>query len=300
MKYPIQFVNKVIGAFGEVGEEWLNNLESTIQHYLEKWDLQLEGPVDNLSYNYVLKVIDENGNKAILKLGVPNYDFENEIRTLQAYDGKGCAKLLIADAKHGAMLLEYLHPGKMLSKVHDEQTAIQHFAKVWTSIRTSVMKNDSHPAISDWLVAFDSYSEKNPEEEGGISLDFIQQAKTYYKDLVDTSRGNELLHGDLHHENILYSESKGWMAIDPKGVIGDSYFDVISFLINQLFHHDNPKTVLKNRVEMLCEELQLEKARLLKAAIVMATLYACWGVEDKDPDWADAYTCAQWFKEFLL
>lgn len=299
MNYPLQFVNKVSGAYSEEGDKWLEDLECTTQHYINKWNLQSEGPVDNLSYNYVLKVKDETGRSAILKLGVPNYDFENEVRTLQAYDGNGCAKLLIADPKNGAMLLEHLLPGTMLCSVNDEQTAIKHFAKVWTSIRTSVLENANHPSLGDWLMAFNRYMKKYPKGEGGISLDFIQLAQAYFDELTITSKGNELLHGDLHHENILYSDLKGWMAIDPKGVVGDPYFDVISFLINQLFHQDNPKGVLKNRVDMLCEELQLEKVRLLKAAIVMSTLYACWGVEDKGPEWVDAYTCAQWFKEFI-
>lgn len=297
MKYPLQFVNKVSGAYGEEGDKWLEDLECTTQHYLDKWNLQSEGPVENLSYNYVLKVKDESGGRAILKLGVANYDFENETRTLIAYDGNGCAKLLIAEPKHGAMLLEYILPGTMLCNVNDERMAIKHFSKVWSSIRTSVLKNANHPSISDWLMAFDRYLNTYPEGEVGISLDFIQLARAYYEELTATSKGNELLHGDLHHENILYSDLKGWMAIDPKGVIGDPYFDVISFLINQLFHQHNPKLVLKNRVEMLCEELQLEKERLLKAAVVMSTLYACWGVEDNDPQWTDTYKCAQWFEE---
>ncbi|MEK4485889.1 aminoglycoside phosphotransferase family protein [Psychrobacillus sp. FSL H8-0484] len=299
MKYPDLFVSKIIGAFGDEGRVWLVGLDSLIETYLKKWKLQSAGPVSNLSYNYVLKVLDENDNSAILKIGIPNSDFSNEIRTLQAYDGKGCVKLLKADAENGVMLLEHLLPGTTLVEV-EVQLAIKRFAQVWTVIRKPVQINVDHPSIVDWMIAFDRYLHKYSAKEGPIPKDFIQLAKTYSRDIIDSSLGNELLHGDLHHENILFSNHYGWLAIDPKGVIGDRYFDLTSFLINQLHNNDNPRRLLEKRVMLLCEELQLDKDRLLKACVVMGTLSACWAVEDNDAFWMEAYQSAQWFYALTL
>ncbi|RJT15552.1 3'-kinase, partial [Mesorhizobium waimense] len=41
------------------------------------------------------------------------------------------------------------------------------------------------------------------------------------------------LHGDLHHENILHGP-RGWLAIDPKGVLGDPGFDAANMFYNPL------------------------------------------------------------------
>lgn len=298
MKYPDSFEMKIIGAFGETGKAWLESLETLKLTYLNKWKLQSEGPVENLSYNYVLKVIDDKGKKAILKLGIPNYDFGNEVRTLQAYNGEGCAKIIKEDAENGAMLLERLLPGTMLIEV-EEKLAVVYFAKVWTTIRRPVKKGADHPSIKHWMKALNRYQQKHLMNEGPIPTEFIRFAQACFDEITSSSNGSELLHGDLHHENILYSDTHGWIAIDPKGVVGDPYFDVVSFLTNQLFNKTNPKFLLKQRVKLLCEEMHLDEKRLLKAAIAMSTLYACWGIEDHDPDWKNTYQCARWFEELI-
>ncbi|WP_391122809.1 aminoglycoside phosphotransferase family protein [Psychrobacillus sp. L3] len=298
MEYPLSFEKKIIGANGEVGKAWLDSLESLVHTYLDKWDLQSYGAVENLSYNYVLKVIDMSGNRAILKLGIPNYDFGNEIRTLRAYNGNGCVKIIKADSENGAMLLEHLQPGTMLTEV-EEQLAVKTFAHVWTAIRRTVEENADHPSIADWMKAFDRYQDKYQTNEGPIPNHFVFLARTYFVEIANSSENNDLLHGDLHHENILYSTTDGWLAIDPKGVIGDNYFDFISFLTNQLFNKSNPRQLLEKRVTLLCEEMQLNKERLLKAAVAMSTLYTCWGIEDNDPEWENTYRCAQWFEGFI-
>jgi streptomycin 6-kinase len=298
MKYPHAFEMKIIGAFGQTGKEWLGKLESLVYTYLKKWKLQSEGAVENLSYNYVLKVIDDSGNRAILKLGIANYDFGNEIRTIQTYNGSGCAKLIKADSENGVMLLEHLQPGTMLTEV-EELLAIKNFSYVWTVLRRKVEENADHPSIADWMQAFDRYLEKYYTNEGPLSKHFVFLAKNYFNEIASSSDNNDLLHGDLHHENILYSNNYGWLAIDPKGVKGDTYFDFISFLTNQLFNKPDPRQLLEQRVFLLCEEMQLNKERLLKAAVAMSTLYACWGIEDSDSEWENSFKCAQWFEEFM-
>lgn len=295
MQYPDAFEKKIIGAFGEIGSKWLGSLEDTVAEYLKKWKLESLGPVDNLSYNYVLKVMNEKQNNAILKLGIPNYDFANEVRTLQTYNGEGCVRILRAEPEHGAMLLEHVLPGNMLLGLTEEAT-VHHFASVWKAIRRTVDANANHPSIGDWMTSLDRYL-KNIPEDAPIAKDYIFQAKAYHEEIKQTSSGAELLHGDLHHENILYSEKVGWIAIDPKGVIGDSYFDVVSFLTNHLFEKSNPRELLEVRVNLLCSELQLDKSRLLKAAVALSILYAVWGIEDHTDDWENSFTCAKWFQE---
>jgi streptomycin 6-kinase len=252
--------------------------------------------VGNLSYNYVLKVRDSAGTPLILKLGVPNFDTANEMVTLQAYDGDGCARILKSDPKNGVMLLERLVPGIMLSEETDEMIVLENYIKVWKAIRRPVPNGGSTPTITDWFEGLKRYRETGDVQ---ISMEHVLLAEEFFQFVIETSEGPELLHGDLHHENILFSEHKGWMAIDPKGVAGDPYFDVVSFLVNQLDSKPHPKSILKLRVDTISEQIGLDRERLLKAAIALGTLYACWGIEDNDPDWEKTYQCVKWFIEFL-
>lgn len=294
-----KFKQKMINAFGREGEVWLSGLETHVQTYLIKWNLIMEGPVENLSYNYVARVTDSKGTPLILKLGVPNFDCRNEMRTLQAYDGKGCAKLLNSDPENGVMLLERVAPGTMLAEEKDEALVIQSYLKVWNDIRRPLPSGGETPSIKNWFAGLNNYRSVYSNGGGPISYEHLQLAEECFQYIHDTSAGAELLHGDLHHENILYSDASGWMAIDPKGVAGDPYFDFVSFLINQLQTKEDPKGLLKFRVDAISQKLELDRIRLLKAAVALATLYACWGIEDKDPEWEQTYQCVKWFIEFL-
>lgn len=296
MQISSKFQKKIINAFGSDGVSWLDSLESTIQTYLQKWELTSEGPVENLSYNYVIKVTDSAGTPFILKLGVPNFDTRNEMKTLQVYNGDGCAKLLKYDMEDGVMLLERIVPGRMLSTESDEMIVIANYIKVWKAIRKPLPDGASTPSLVHWFEGLRRYQETGDKQ---IPLEHVQLAEEFFHQVIDTSKGLELLHGDLHHENILYSEQNGWMTIDPKGVAGDPYFDVVSFLVNQLDSKADPKSILKLRVDSISEQLGLDRQRLLKAAIALGTLYACWGIEDHDPDWEKTYQCVKWFIEFL-
>jgi streptomycin 6-kinase len=265
----------------------------------KEWMLQIEGPVSNLSYNYVLHAKDANGTPVMLKLGVPSFDFTNEIRTLKVYGGKGCARLLKADEGRGAMLLEKLVPGTMLSEEKDEKAALLQFIEVWKAIRRPVPAECKSPTILDWATGLVRYRNLHKSGDGPIEASYIELAQSYFAELTETSKGMELLHGDLHHENILYDDKKGWLAIDPKGVVGDPYFNLISFMTNHLLKKEDPKQLLSQRVKWITEELSFDRERLLKAGVAMGILSTCWSIEDHDSEWEQAYTCAKWFMEMM-
>ncbi|MDN4607859.1 aminoglycoside phosphotransferase family protein [Sporosarcina highlanderae] len=299
MDIPHSFHEKLINCFGIQGEKWLELLEVRTNEIAKKWDLTLGDPVANLSYNYVNNVTDKNNEPYILKMGLPGFDFQNEVRTVELYDGVGCVRVIQADTENGAMLLEKLQPGQMLSDMENEREVIQTFCDVWQAIRRPLPETGEFPTITNWATAFGRYRSMYPANDGPIPNEHIEMAEAYIKEIMQTSTDIQLLHGDLHHENILYSTERGWLAIDPKGVGGDAHFDLVSFMINHLLNKPNPRELLKLRVELICDQLKLNREKLLKAAVGLATLYACWGVEDKDPEWKNTHQCVLWFDELL-
>ncbi|CEG27052.1 aminoglycoside phosphotransferase family protein [Bacillus sp. B-jedd] len=297
MELPKEFIAKITGAFGEAGTQWLSGLEGKLNFYAAKWNLELGGPAGNLTYNYVAKAVDDSGRQVVLKLGVPGKEFQNEITALQLYSGDGCAMLLKEDGENGAMLLEQLVPGKNLSEIEDEEQVTKQFTSVWKSIRRPVPETSVLPSIKDWGEGFDRYLETYAEKSGPLPPSLVMRAKEFLAELNEPAK-MELLHGDLHHENILYSQERGWLAIDPKGVVGNPYFDLISFLFNHLHEKPDSQRLLSKRVNWICESLSLQKNNLLKAGIVMAVLSIIWSIEDHS-EWEPTYRCVEWFEELL-
>lgn len=298
MKYPESFVAKIEGAFGEEGKQWLNRLHLIIESYAKSWDLSIQKPVDNLSYNYVLNVIQQDGTPAILKIGVPNWDFSNEINTLATYNGIGSVRLLRFDHEDGIMLLEKISPGNMLLDLPEEE-AIEQYVKVWSKLPRKPNPALSMTAIITWFSAFNRYLMSDYVDEYPLQ-EIVLEAKNFTKEFIGPSSELYLLHGDLHHENILFCDLRGWTAIDPKGVIGDLYLDFTSFIINHLPNNTDIKSVLHNRINRISILMHLDKQKLIKACVVMAAISTCWAIEDKDPNWKQSYLCTEHFRSFLV
>ena len=91
-----------------------------------------------------------------------------------------------------------------------------------------------------------------------------------------------LLHGDLHHENILRSGDE-WRAIDPKGLVGDPGYEVGAIFYNpmpKIFNVPNLAQLLARRIDQLADELAMDRARVRGWALAQCVLSAWWSVED--------------------
>lgn len=264
-----RFKEKIKAAFGERGELWLEQFPETLEVICNKWGLTVEGEPANLSYNYVAYVKDAMNRSLVLKIGIPGYDFSNEIKATKEFQGEGFVKLYNYDEKLGCLLLERLTPGKMLKEVEkDEQIDI--YLTVWN--RFNRRSSEDLPHIHNWFNAL-----VNPVSNDFVTDEQIETALLYKKEIEESSRGNVHLHGDLHHENILFDEEQGWVAIDPKGVQGDNYYDYISFLFNEI---NGDLVLLETRLKQITSKQALEEQRLRKAAIALLTVQVIWAVED--------------------
>jgi len=97
-----------------------------------------------------------------------------------------------------------------------------------------------------------------------------------FAELAESQRTRCLLHGDLHQANILFDDQRGWLAIDPKGVVGEPAYEFGAML-------RNPKVELaKRRVAIIAERLGLDRKRVEAWAYAQAVLSAVWCIEDGD------------------
>nr|WP_067617918.1 aminoglycoside phosphotransferase family protein [Alicyclobacillus acidiphilus] len=96
--------------------------------------------------------------------------------------------------------------------------------------------------------------------------------------LLRTTTCQTLLHGDLHHENILRQGLDDWVVIDPKGILGDPHFDTIQFLLNDTERDGDADVVLARRVGEMAKRLHLDPARIGWWGVVRGALEACWAL----------------------
>ncbi len=105
-----------------------------------------------------------------------------------------------------------------------------------------------------------------------------------------------MLHGDLHHDNILSAERQPWLAIDPKGVVGEPAYEVGALLRNlweDRHRLANPRRMLESRVYQLAEELDIARSRVRGWGVAQAVLSAWWCIEDNDGCWESAIAVAE-------
>ena len=100
-----------------------------------------------------------------------------------------------------------------------------------------------------------------------------------------------LLHGDLHHWNILRATRELWLAIDPKGVVGEPAYEVGALMRNRLggvLQGGDPVAVVRRRLDILAEALTIDRDRIQGWALAQAILSAWWDIEDGTGQGADA------------
>jgi streptomycin 6-kinase len=106
-----------------------------------------------------------------------------------------------------------------------------------------------------------------------------------------------LIHGDFHQFNILSSEH-GWLAIDPKGVIGHPEYEVGPLMINpwdSFLNGTNPRVQTERRLSILSERLGFPRQRLLDWALCHAVLSAWWDTQPDGTGGEYSLRCAELF-----
>jgi streptomycin 6-kinase len=275
---PQEFKNRMVAVFGEAGRTYLEGLSETVERYAQDWELTVKGPAPNLSYNYVLFVTCAEGTEAVLKISVPTEDSRNEMLAISAYGGDGCARLLRAVPEEGVQLIERLSPGVMLRTVQNESKATERFCEVWEQTRRPLPEGARiRPVRKMGETAFVKYRTMHPDG-GPVPERHVTLAEDSFRWLEEQGT-TELLHGDLHHQNILLDQDRGWMAIDPHGYAGDPACDLAPYLYNELEGKPLEET-LALRTSVLLARLPVAPERLFRACIAMTVLSACWNAEE--------------------
>ena len=257
-------------------------------------------PFKPLSYNYVAPAVRGDGVDVILKAGVPTPEFLAELEALRLLNGRGIVQLLDVDRDNGILLLERLRPGTRLSSLTDDMEATSIAAQVMCQLWRPVPQEHSFPTVAMWATGMRRLREHFDGGTGPFPTALIEMAETLFDELIASMDEEVLLHGDLHHHNILAAERQPWLAIDPKGLVGEPAYEVGALLRNpmpQLLHEPQPKRIIARRADQLAEELGFDRGRLVSWGLAQAVLAAWWSFENHGHGWEPRIACAELLAE---
>ena len=300
---PQDFVRRNVDLFEGEGVAWLERLPDMIAEYERRWNVHVAPPFA-LTYNYVAPALRADGMQAVLKLGFPGGIIQKEIAALRHYDGHGIVQLLEVDPDGGAMLIERLVPGTPLTTLalEDDERATIIAAQVMRQLWRPVVPDHAFPTVHQWA---EGLSRLRTEFDGGTGPfpeRMVDLAEGLFAELLQSAAEPVLLHGDLHHDNILSAERQPWLALDPQGVVGEPAYEVGALLRNpipHLLHIPDLKRVQARRVDLLAETLELDRRRIVGWGFAQAVLSGWWSYEDHGAPGPYWLACAESLVDLL-
>jgi streptomycin 6-kinase len=238
------------------GREWLDRLPWMVEELAERWSLGLERPFEA----HIALVIP--AGDAVLKVNFPDEESEHEADALERWNGIGAVRLLDRDDELRALLVERLRPGGQLWELPDEEAteiAAGVLEQLWVSAKRPFRRLEDEAA---------RWAEELPSR--GLDPALVDRAVSFLREAGSTQHESVLLHQDFHGGNVLLSE-RGWLAIDPKPLVGEREFDVASLIRDR---RPATKEQLEWRLDYLVDRLELDPDRTRGWAIAHAL---AWG-----------------------
>lgn len=244
--------------------------------YLAQWNLVADGDPIETPASRLLPVL-YGGERAMLKVALD--DGEKYGGTLMAWwNGDGAARVYAYDdvalvmerAVDAVSLLDLARDGR------DDEASLA-ICDVIARLHAPRGARPAHlVALPDW------FADLAPAAAtyGGLfatSADIARQLHADPRDVV-------ALHGDVHHRNVLDFGTRGWLAIDPKRVVGDRGYDYANLICNPELETVTTPARFARQVDVIAQASGLGRERLLRWVLAYAGLSAAWFAQDDDAD----------------
>ena len=259
---------------------WLDRLPRLRGDLLEEWGLTPDGAPTHGFCSLVLPVRDVEGVPTMLKIGLPDDESEHEALALQHWRGDGTVRLVRADPRRRAMLLERLHP-QDLSDLWDVE-ACEVVAGFYPRLHRSALPQlrPLTAYVDRWLDGLDELRRDMP-----VPPRMVEQALHLGRALVeDPASTGVIIHGDLHYANVLAADREPWLVIDPKPKGGDPHYEPGPLLQNRWKEMTTGtgslRDAIRRRFHAVVDAAGLDEARARDWMVVRMVLDASWSVED--------------------
>jgi streptomycin 6-kinase len=244
-----------------------------LEPYLARWNLVPDGDVLETHSSRLLPV-RVHGRPAMLKLAISTEE-KNGSRLMTWWDGHGAAPVL--EQEGDAILLERAEGARSLQHMSEGEGDDEATRAICAVIATLHAVGKRSPAGLQPLHLWFRGLERAAQMHGGIFSAAAQEARNLF---TGDSGEYVVLHGDIHHGNILDFGARGWLAIDPKGMLGDRCFDYANLFCNPDFESAASPARFSRRLEIASSIADLDRQRLLRWICAWAALSAAWMIED--------------------
>jgi streptomycin 6-kinase len=270
----------------EDGRRWLATLPRLIDEVSDAFGLFPGPPLHGGSCSWVAPATLADGTPVILKIAWPHREMYAEPAALRLWDGHGAVRLFRHDPARHALVLEQCLPGEQLAaQVLPAKEALRIGADVlrelWSAgVPEGRAEHDAQTIESlvdvagDWG---DLVTERMARLRPGFDAGLVAEAARLLHDLPASAPREVVLHGDFNPGNIL-SAGAGWVAIDPKPLIGDPAYDVPPLLdqVADPYATADPQRSLRERTAQLAAELDLDPARIEGWCVARKVESALW------------------------
>jgi streptomycin 6-kinase len=280
---PIEIPAEFLGYAVRGGDwrTWMESLPGLVHDLLDEWALAADGPATHGYCAVVVPVRTADGTAAVLKVGWPHWEAEHEHLALRHWSGNGAVRLLRADPRRSALLLERLHETDLTSiPVLD---ACEVVAGLYKRL---------HVPAPPQLYRLSEVSQRWSRELLALPADapiprrYVEQAAGLLQDFgTDPGTDGTLLHTDLHYYNVLAADREPWLVIDPKPLSGDPHHEVAPLLWNrweEALASDDLRTALRARFHTVVDVAGLDEHRARDWVVARMVTNAMWTIHDGD------------------
>ncbi|MGH6972965.1 MAG: aminoglycoside phosphotransferase family protein, partial [Caulobacteraceae bacterium] len=132
--------------------------------------------------------------------------------------------------------------------------------------------------VADWGAGFSR--NRAAALSAGLEKRLLDLAEGLFFDLVASQATPILLHGDLHHYNIVRDEARGWLAIDPKGVLGEPAYEAGALIRNPIGEPGlcADSGVAARRASLIAGRLEWDRKRIVGWGFSQWMLAVLWAL----------------------
>jgi streptomycin 6-kinase len=252
-----------LDCHGQQARTWLNQIAAIADSWAQRWHLDLGKPLQGGSVS-VVYAVERNDGPAVLKLAAPWSRWsQQEAAALRAWDGHGAIRLLAASDDASALLLERVWPG---TPAHGMSAA--ELASLLAKLSRAAVLSGMPSLANAVHLRFDRAEENR---HGLLSRAQIWRARCAAADLAGAHWGSPITcHGDLSIKNILLSDDRGPLAIDPNPCTGHPAYDAAQWAVTQI-----PVAEAPQRAAAVAAALGIHADEVQRWVCVLAAVEVC-------------------------
>jgi streptomycin 6-kinase len=245
-----------------------------VSPWLARWDLEPDGGAfQTIWTRSLLQPVRQAGRPAMLKLAT----YHEEVRgaaVMAWWDGEGAAPVLAHEA-HALLLVRAEGARDLCAWVAEgrDDEATEVLCAALAELHRPRLR-----ATPEGLIPLEAWF-RSVERQVGQG-DVFARGHALAQRLLAAPQDVRLLHGDMHHGNVLDFGELGWLAIDPKGALGERAYDYANIFRNPDMATPLSPGRLERQLALVCRLAGLEPRRMLEWVAAHAVLSLAWCLED--------------------